>query len=84
MPPPHKDEQFLLLYGTQTGQAHAIAEDLHHDSVVEELKGKLMCLDQLKEVPSRAVCLDLIVSGQPGQGEDCHYHLLDHGRWRPA
>lgn len=50
MPPPHKEEQFLLLYGTQTGQSHAIAEDLHHDSVVEELKGKLVCLDSLKEV----------------------------------
>jgi hypothetical protein len=50
MPPPHKEEQFLLLYGTQTGQAHAIAEDLFHDSVVEELKGKLVCLDHLKEV----------------------------------
>ena len=50
MPPPAKEEQFLLLYGSQTGQAHAIAEDLHHDSQLEGLKGKLVCLDQLKEV----------------------------------
>jgi hypothetical protein len=48
--PPKEDCQFLLLYGSQTGQAHAIAEDIHHDSGIERLKGKLMCLDQLKEV----------------------------------
>jgi len=45
-------KRFLLLYGTQTGQAKAIAEQIQEKAVSEGLSPELQCLDQTEKKAS--------------------------------
>lgn len=38
------DSCFTILYGSQTGQAKAIAEEIYEQAEELELKGKILCL----------------------------------------
>ena len=38
------DDTFVILYGSQTGQAKAIAEEIYEQSESHDLRAKLFCL----------------------------------------
>ena len=42
-------KQFLLLYGSQTGQAQAIAEEIRDRAVERDLVPNLYCLSQTEK-----------------------------------
>eukprot|EP00117_Sycon_ciliatum_P002063 scpid103229/ scgid7460/ Methionine synthase reductase len=43
---PRTDNDFLILYGSQTGQAKAIAEEIHNNSESQGLSSRIFCLSQ--------------------------------------
>ncbi|EDQ85818.1 uncharacterized protein MONBRDRAFT_34058 [Monosiga brevicollis MX1] len=64
--PPH---DFLILYGSQTGQAEGIAGDLQKDLSAAGLNPLLFCMDQFKKFDLTQERLVVIVCSTTGEGD---------------
>lgn len=67
---PVKKKRFLLLYGSQTGQADAITEEIHDNSAAHGLECERHCLSQAEKkfTLEKETCV-VIVTSTTGDGE---------------
>ena len=58
--PGEKKHRFLILYGSQKGQAQSIAEGIADEAAVHGLEAEISCLSQHEEVSSpHTACIPL-------------------------
>eukprot|EP00730_Choanoeca_flexa_P000613 TRINITY_DN10268_c0_g2_i3.p1 TRINITY_DN10268_c0_g2~~TRINITY_DN10268_c0_g2_i3.p1 ORF type:complete len:693 (+),score=171.43 TRINITY_DN10268_c0_g2_i3:32-2080(+) len=63
------DHDVLIIYGSQTGQAQSIAEDLYKDGKSQDVAVKLLCMDQFKKFDLQEERMLVVICSTTGEGD---------------